>query len=152
LKKAFGEARFGGRTDYLAWNDTRNGRINMADMKKYAAIRDVELKIRLLNQFKPAAPKLSVLVVFGMPALINWFPDANARSVWDINGQLGIEQKALAIWRAGYPCALLPSDFIDNGQITFDAQNHPAINGHHFDAMVFLDPQYAKETTLRFLD
>lgn len=152
LKKAFQESRFGGRTDYLAWNDTRAGRINMADMDKYAAIHNVELKIRLLNQFNPAAPRLSVLVVFGMPALIDWFPDTAARSAWDMNGRLGIEEKGLAIWRAGYPCALLPSDFIDNGRITFDAQYHPVVNGHRFDALVFLDPQYAKATTLDFLE
>jgi hypothetical protein len=152
LKKAFREARFGGRTDYLAWNDLRTTRVNMADMEKYSAIRDVELKIRLLNQFQPAAPKLSVLVVFGMPALINWFPDQAARSDWDMNGTLGIEGKAGAIWNANYPCALLPSDFIDNGQISFDATGHPIVNGHRFDCLVFLYPQYAKETTLKFLD
>lgn len=152
LKKAFREACFGGRTDYLAWNDTRNGRINMADMDKYSAIRDVELKIRLLNQFNPAAPKLSVLVVFGMPALINWFPNEAARSAWDINGTLGIEKKAMDIWQAGYPCAMLSSDLIDDGQISFDAKNHPVVNGHRFDCLVFLYPQYAKETTLKFLE
>ena len=93
-----------------------------------------------------------MLVVFGMPALINWFPDYDARSAWDINGKLGIEEKALAIWEAGYPCALLPSDFIDNGQIAIDAEGHPVINGHRFDCMVFLYPQYAKGTTLEFLE
>lgn len=152
LKKAFQEARFGGRTHYLAWNDLRPARVNMADMKKYSGIHDVELKIRLLNQFQPAAPKLSVLVVFGMPALLNWFPNQSARSPWDINGKLGIEGKAGAIWNAKYPCALLSSDFIDDGQITFDAAGHPVVNGHHFDCMVFLYPQYAKETTLKFLE
>jgi hypothetical protein len=152
LKKAFGEARFGGRTDYLAWNDPRSTRVNMADMKKYSSIREVELKIRLLNQFKPAAPKLSVLVVFGMPALLDWFPNEAARSAWDINGTLEIEQTAMKIWQAGYPCALLPSDLIDDGQITFDDENRPVVNGHRFDALVFLYPQYAKETTLKFLE
>jgi hypothetical protein len=108
----------------------------------------------LLNQFNPTAPKLSVLVVFGMPALIDWFPDARARSPWDINGPLttNIENQAAAIWHAGYPCALLPSDFIDNGQITFDRDNHPVVNGHRFDCLVYLYPQYAKETTWKFLD
>ncbi len=56
LEKAFRESRFGGRTHYLAWNDTRSGRINMAEAVadgKYAAIRDVEQKIRLLNHFDP---------------------------------------------------------------------------------------------------
>lgn len=155
LQKAFREARFGGRTHYLAWNDTRAGRINMTDAienGKYAAIEEVEQKIRLLNQFNPAAPKLSVLVVFGMPALINWFPDYDARSAWDIHGKLNIQGKARDVWEAGYPCALLPSDFIDDGKITFDAAGHPMIHGNRFDCMIYLYPQYAKETTLDFLD
>jgi len=97
-----------------------------------------------------------------MPALIDWFPDEAARSPWDINGNLaigsswdgkpGIEEQEQAVWNAGYPCALLPSDFIDNGRITFDAENHPVIDGHQFDCMIFLNPQYAKETTLQFLE
>lgn len=156
LEQAFRESRFGGRTHYLAWNDTRVERINMADTipsGKDAAIGEVEQKIRLLNHFNPPAPKLPVLVVFGMPALINWFPDYSARNDWDYS-KIGIEiqQKALAVWEAGYPCALLPSDFIDTGQITFDGDGHPVINGHAFDCMVFLYPQYAKKTTLEFLD
>jgi hypothetical protein len=155
LQKAFREARFGGRTHYLAWNDTRSGRINMAEAVtdgKYAAIHDVEQKIRLLNHFNPPAPKLPVLVAFGMPALLNWFPDHEVRSAWDLRGKLGIEQKALAIWNAGYPCALLPSDFIDSGQIAIDAAGFPVINGHRFECMVFLYPQYAKQATLEFLE
>jgi hypothetical protein len=155
LQKAFREARFGGRTHYLAWNDTRVGRINMTDAienGKYAAIEEVEQKIRLLNHFDPPAPRLPVLVVFGMPALINWFPDYEARSAWDLHGKLGIQGKALEVWKAGYPCALLPSDFIDNGEITFDAAGRPMIHGHRFDCMVYLYPQYAKRTTLEFLD
>ena len=153
IQKAFRDAPFDGRVDYHGWNDyTNQWGIDLSKTVRYAPITDAELKIRLLNQFDPAAPRLSVLIVFGMPALTDWFPDASARSPWDINGKLGIEEKAAAIWRAGYPCALLPSDFIDNGQITFDSGRHPVVNGHRFDAMVFLDPQYAKKTTLRFLE
>ncbi|HEY1684478.1 MAG TPA: hypothetical protein VGG19_06930 [Tepidisphaeraceae bacterium] len=153
VQKAFRDARFDGRIDYHAWNDN-SGRwgIDLADTQKYAAITDAEMKIRLLNHFKPAAPKLSVLVMFGMPALINWYPDEAARNPWDINGSLGIEQKALDIWKADYPCALLPSDFIDEGKVSMDAENRPVINGHTFDCLVFLYPQYAKPTTLRFLE
>ncbi|HEV2320672.1 MAG TPA: hypothetical protein VGV18_13025 [Verrucomicrobiae bacterium] len=153
IQKAFRDAPFDGRIDYHGWNDyTNQWGIDLSQTTRYAPIRDAELKIRLLNQFDPAAPKLSVLIVFGMPALINWFPDESARSAWDINGILGIEEKAMAIWRAGYPCALLPSDFIDNGQIAFDAGHHPVVNGHRFDTLIFLDPQYAKQSTLRFLE
>lgn len=152
-QKALREARFGGRTNYHGWNDY-SGRwgIDLSDTDKYKTLTQAEMKIRLLNHFDPPAPKLSVLVVFGMPALINWFPDEKSRNPWDIDGSLGIEEKAAAIWNANYPCALLPSDFIDSGQITFDAGGHPVINGHHFDCLVYLYPQYAKETTLRFLE
>lgn len=155
LQKAFYDARFDGRIHYHAWNDdTGRWGINLADAEKYSAIRAAELKVRLLNHVVPVPPRLSVLVVFGMPALIDWFPDARARSAWDINAPLttNIENTAAAIWRAGYLCAMLPSDFIDNGQITFDPKGHPVINGHRFDCMVYLYPQYARETTLRFLD
>lgn len=152
LKKAFRDARYGGRIHYHAWNDTGKWGLNLADATNLTVIRGVEDKIRLLNQFNPAAPKLPVLMVFGMPALINWFPEAAARSLWDINGKLGIEQKAQAVWNAGYPCALLPSDLIDHGQITLDPENHPVINGHRFDALIYLYPQYAKATTLNFLE
>jgi hypothetical protein len=152
-QKAFRDAPFDGRIDYHGWNDrTNQWGIDLSKTTRYSPITDAELKIRLLNEFDPAGPKLSVLVVFGMPALIDWFPDESARSPWDINGDLGIEGKVMDIWRAGYPCALLPSDFIDNGQITFDAEHHPIVNGHRFDTMVFLDPQYAKESTLQFLE
>ncbi len=155
LQKALYDARYDGRVHYHGWNDnTGRWGIDLSDTEKYSAIRDVELKIRLLNHVVPAKPKLSVLVVFGMPALIDWFPDESARSPWDINTPLttNIENTAAAVWKANYLCALLPSDFIDNGQITFDAAGHPVVNGHRFDCMVYLYPQYAKESTLQFLD
>ena len=150
LQKDFDEARFGGRTHYHAWND-RN-RLNFASAANLAAIRSVEGKIRLLNQFDPAAPRLPLLVVFGMPAQLNWFPDAAHRSSVDINNGLHIEAKANALWNAGFPCAVLPSDLIDSGQLTLDAANHPVINGHKFDALVYLYPQYAKPASLEFLE
>ena len=152
LEKAFRDARFGGRLHYHAWNDTGRWGINIAGQTNLDLIRRVEDKIRLLNQFDPAAPKLPLLVVFGMPAQINWYPDAENRSGFDINKSLGIEDKAKVIWDAGYPCAMVPSDLIDNRQLTLDAENHPVINGHRFAALVYLYPQYAKPPTLQFLE
>jgi hypothetical protein len=152
LSKAIEDARFGVRMHYHAWNDTGQWGKNIGDPEVLSAIKSVEEKIRLLNQFDPAAPQLPILVVFGMPALLDWYPDEAARSDWDINGRLGIEEKADAIWQAGYPCALVPSDLIDKGQITLDADNHPVINGHRFQAVVYLYPQYAKVTTLDFME
>jgi hypothetical protein len=112
----------------------------------------VERKIRLLNRFDPAAPRLPLLVVFGMPALLNWYPDASARNGYDLNGSLHIEEKVQAIWDAGYRCAVVPSDLIDNGSLKLDQKNRPVLNGHTFQAVIYLYPQYAKRSTLAFLD
>jgi hypothetical protein len=46
----------------------------------------------------------------------------------------------------------VPSDLIDNGALKLDAGNHPVLNGHVFKAVVYLNPQYAKPSTLDFLD
>lgn len=126
-----------------------------ADLSKDAFLskqNPVERKIRLLNGFDPAAPELPLLVVFGMPSLLNWYPDENARNVFDINGSLHIEEKVQAIWDAGYRCAVVPSDLIDNGSLKLDAKNRPGLNGHVFRAVIYLYPQYAKRSTLTFLD
>ena len=111
----------------------------------------VESKIRLLNRFDPAAPELPILVVFGMPALLNWYPDESARNEFDVNASLHIEEKVKAIWDAGYRCAVVPSDLIDNGSLQLDKNNRPTLNGHVFRAVVYLYPQYAKRSTLAFL-
>jgi hypothetical protein len=150
--KALRDACFGGRIHYHAWNDTGKWGVNIADPQVLAQIRPVEEKIRLLNEFDPAAPSLPTLILFGMPAQLNWYPDAKSRSDWDIDGSLGIEQKAAAVWNAGYPCALLPTDLIDNGELTVDSTGHPVINGHRFSSIVFLYPQYSKRSTLSFLE
>jgi len=150
--KALNDARFDARLHYHGYNDT--GRWG-ADLSKDAFLTSqmpVERKIRLLNQFDPAAPKLPLLIVFGMPALLNWYPEDHARNAFDINGSLGIEEKAQAVWDAGYRCAVIPSDLIDNGAVTLNADHLPVLNGHTFRAIVYLDPQYAKQSTLNFLD
>ena len=69
-----------------------------------------------------------------------------------MNGSLHIEEKVKEIWDAGYRCAVVPSDLIDNGSLKLDAKNRPVFNGHAFRAMIYLYPQYAKRTTLAFLD
>lgn len=150
--KAMNDARFNARLHYHGYNDT--GRWG-ADLSKAAFLSSqtpVEQKIRLLNQFDPAAPKLPLLIVFGMPSLLNWFPDEHARNEFDINGSLGIEEKAQAVWDAGFRCAVIPSDLLDNGAVTLNSRNQPVLNGHTFQAIVYLDPQYAKPSTLSFLD
>ena len=150
-KKVIAEARYNGRTHYHAWNDRGRWGRDMGDPNVLKVINALEEKVRLLNQFDPAPPKLPLLVIFGMPAQLNWFPNSAARNQWDIN-TLGIEKQAMALWNAGYPCALVPSDLIDDGKISIDAVGHPMLNGHTFEAMIYLYPEYATPRTLAFLE
>ena len=151
-QKALNDSRFNARIHYHGYNDTGRWGVDLSTAPFLAAINPVERKIRLLNRFDPAAPRLPLLVVFGMPALLNWYPDASARNGYDINGSLHSEEKVQAIWDAGYRCAVVPSDLIDNGSLKLDQKNRPVLNGHVFQAVIYLDPQYAKRSTLAFLD
>lgn len=149
-KKMMVDARYNVRTHFHAWNDNHWGR-DCADPELLATINPLQDKIALLDRFDPAPPKMRLLVVFGMPAQLNWFPNAQARNRWDINS-LGVEQKAVAIWKAGYPCALVSSDLIDDGRISISPSGKPVLNGQTFDALVYLYPQYATSKTLDFLE
>lgn len=150
--KALNDARFDARLHYHGYNDTGRWGVDLSSEAFLSRQNPVERKIRLLNWFDPAAPRLPLLIIFGMPALLNWYPDESARNEFDINGSLHIEEKANAVWDAGYRCAVVPSDLIDNGSLKLDAENRPVLNGHAFHAVIYLYPQYAKQSTLAFLD
>lgn len=150
--KAMNDARFNARLHYHGYNDTGRWGADLSSRAFLSKINPVEDKIRLLNRFDGPAPRLPLLVIFGMPAQLNWYPDNAARNAFDVNGSLHIEEKGNAIWQAGYRCAVIPSDLIDNGSVQLDAANHPVLNGHVFKAIVYLYPQYAKPSTIAFLD
>ena len=150
-EKAMNDARFDARIHYHGYNDTGRWGVDLSTAPFLSQLNPVERKIRLLNRFDPAAPELPLLVIFGMPALLNWYPDENARNEFDVNASLHIEEKVKAIWDAGYRCAVVPSDLIDNGSLQLDKNNRPMLNGHVFRAVVYLYPQYAKRSTLAFL-
>ena len=151
-EKALNDARFDARIHYHGYNDTGRWGVDLSTEPFLSKINPVEQKIRLLNRFDPAAPELPLLVVFGMPALLNWYPDQAARNNYDLNGSLHIEEKVKEIWDAGFRCAVVPSDLIDNGSLRLDAKNRPTLNGHTFRAIIYLYPEYARRGTLAFLD
>jgi hypothetical protein len=146
------DALYGARLHYHGYNDTGTWGADLSKADFLNVINPVEAKIRLLNQFDPAPPELPLLVVFGMPAQLNWFPDDAARNPYDVNGKLAIEQKSQQIWDAGYRCALVPTDLIENGSLTLNSSNQPVLNGHTFRAMIFLYPQYSSQKTIDFLE
>ncbi|MCW3091683.1 MAG: hypothetical protein JWP81_2752 [Ferruginibacter sp.] len=150
--KAFNDLRYGIRTHYHALNDKRPLRFDLEFPEAVDTINKIENCARLLNKFNPSLPEVKLLVIFGMEALSNWYPNYADRGVYDINDKLGIENKAVEIWKAGYLNALVPSDLIVNNTLALNKDGKPVMNGHVFDAVLFLNPQYAREPVLKFLE
>jgi hypothetical protein len=144
-EKAMNDARFDARIHCHGYNDTGMWGVDLSS-KPF-----LEEKIRLLNQFEPATPELPLPVVFGMPRLLNWYPNEADRNNMNVNGALHIEEKVKALWDAGYSCAVVPSDLIDNSSLHLDAHGRPVLHGHTFRAIIYLYPEFAKPSTLSFL-
>src|SRR6185437_4549125 len=151
-EKALSDLRYGVRTHYHAMHDMRVNRSDLLDPAAIAGINKVENCARLLNKFNPLLPKINLLVIFGVEALENRYPNEANRGVYDINDKLNIEGKALEIWNAGYLNALVPSDVITHNILKIGRDGKPVMNGHTFDAVLYLYPQYAKESELKFLE
>ena len=151
VTKTLTDLRYGIRTFYHAFNDKQWG-IGLEKPEATNAINPVENCARLMNRFNPALPEIKMLVIFGNEALQNWYPNNYERGSYDINDQLKIEEKAVQIWEAGYLNALVPTDLISEGKLRLDSVGKPVLCGHKFDAIVFLYPQYSKESTLKFLE
>jgi hypothetical protein len=152
IAKSLHDLRYGIRTHYHAMNDKRPLRFDLEMPEAIDSINIVENCARLLNRFNPSLPDIKVLVVFGMEALCNWYPNTADRGVYDINDKIQAEERAHAVWNAGYLDALVPSTLIANGTLRLNEAGKPVMNGHVFDAVIYLNPQYAKEKELQFLE
>lgn len=152
VEKALLCLRYGIRTHYHAVNDAQGWGVSMEKPEALDAINRVERCARLMNRFNPSFPDIKVLVVFGTEAVYNWYPDVSKRGVYDLNDKLAIQEKANALWKAGYGNVLVPSDLIESGKLRLNSQGKPELNGHVFDAVVYLAPQYARESALRFME
>ena len=150
-EKAMTDLRYGIRTHYHAINDKQWG-IGLESPAFLQKVKKVEDAARLLNRFNPAQPETKLLVIFGTEALANWFPDTKNQSAYNINDKLKIEEKSLALLKAGFVNALVPSDLIESGLLTLNTDNKPCLNGRVFDALIYLYPQYARERTIQFLE
>ena len=151
-EKAYTDLQYNIRTHYHAINDVQNWGVSVEQPFALEKINPVENCARLLNHFNPSLPEIKLLVVFGREALMNWYPDSSQRGICDINEKLKIEEKASQIWEAGYLNALVPNDVIEDGRLVVNANGKAVYNGHEFDAIIFLYPEYAKEKTLQFLE
>ena len=151
-EKAYTDLQYNIRTHYHAINDVQNWGVSVEKNTALEKINPVENCARLLNQFNPSIPRIKLLVVFGREALMNWYPDTTNRGICDINDKLQIEEKALQIWNAGYLNALVPSDVIEDGRLIVNKDGKASYNGHLFDAVIYLYPEFSKEKTIRFLE
>ena len=149
LRKAIEDAKFGGRIHYHAMNDFHWG-VNLGKEDFLEKMNEVEKKVSLLNWFDGSMPQMDLLIVFGMPALCNWYPDISARNRYDLNGKANIMERTAQLWEAGCRCALAPSDAVDDGRIQQDEDGF-SYCGHHFSSLLYLYPQYAKKRNLEFL-
>ena len=66
--------------------------------------------------------------------------------------KLAIEEKAVELQQAGYLTALVPTDLITDGRLTLSKSNRPVLDGHEFDAMIFLYPEYSRPGTMELME
>lgn len=148
--KALYDLRFGIRTHYHAANDMQGWGVSIDAPYALAKINPVENAARLLNKFNPPFPAIKLLVVYGMEAIYNWYPNLKDRGLYDINDKLGMERKSLELWNKGYYHAAVPTDLIEDGRLQLNAKGKPVLNGYEFDAIIMLNPQYAQPKTTQF--
>lgn len=114
-------------------------------------IRYLDETVATLNDFQTVYPKMDLLVIFGAAAQNNWYPNHDARNLWDIDGSLKIMEKCKHMWDAGYRCALAPDYAIEDGRITRKG-DQICFGGYAFSQVLFLYPKYAKAETYAFLN
>ncbi|MBQ0031453.1 MAG: hypothetical protein KBT68_01485 [bacterium] len=144
---------FKGREFHHAYNDDVWGKgFKGNDMEFLGNIRRFDEEGRRLNALQAnVMPRMDGLVVFGMPALCNWYPDAKARNRWDIDGSLRIQEKADELWKLGYRVALVPDSKIEQGVLRLENGKF-IYNGRPFSHCVFLCPKYSKRCVYDFLN
>lgn len=150
-EKALTDLRYGVRTIYHAFNDRQGWGYPLEYPELAEKISKVERMASLANQVDATFADARILVVAGMEALSNWYPDESHRGIFEIDSTLHFQDKSMEMWDAGYLNAVVPSDLIENGTLFLNDENKPALNGYTFDAVVFLNPQYAKARTLSFI-
>ncbi|MCW3091680.1 MAG: hypothetical protein JWP81_2749 [Ferruginibacter sp.] len=149
--KALNDLRFGVRTHYHAANDGQAWGVSIETPEALQQINKVENAARMLNRFNPSFPKIKLLVIYGMEAMYNWYPNLSDRGMYDINDHLGFEKKSIELWNNGYLNSAVPTDLVEDGRLSLNAAGKPTMNGHVFDAIIFLNPQYARKTTTTFI-
>lgn len=149
-REAMASAPFGGREHYHGWNDSQGWGKNLQDDDFLEDLKPVEERIRLLNHFNPVSPRLPLLIVYNFPYLLNWYPDREQANAMAIRNS-DMQATASAVWKAGYLCATIPSTWLEHSIVSIREDGKVQIKDRVFDAVLYLDPQYAKQNSLSFM-
>ena len=141
---------FNCREFHHPWND-KTGTRNFLRKDFREMIRKLDVEAEKLDAFQTFYPKLDLLVIYGNAAQNNWYPDYEARNLWDIDGSLHIQGKVHEMWEKGYRCALVPDYAITDGRIRCE-NGKISFNGHFFSHALFLYPKYARKEVYEFLN
>lgn len=150
-EEALNKAAYGVRIHYHGWNDSQGWGKNLEDDDFLEGLRPVEERLRILNLFNPVAPVLPLLVVYNLPYQFNWYPDKEQQNQLDIRN-CDMQSVAASVWKAGYPCASIPDTWIDRGLLTVTPEGKVELKGRTFDAVLFLNPQYARKSSFDFME
>jgi hypothetical protein len=150
FRDALNNASFGVRVHYHAWNDNHGWGKDLQDDDFLEDVTPVEQSVRLLNHFDPAPSKLPLLIVYNFPYLFNWYPDSDQQNKAGIRGS-DMQSVASSVWKAGYPCATIPSTWLERGTVKIRKDGKIQIKDRLFDAVIFLYPQYAKQASFSFM-
>ena len=143
-------APFGCRQFHHAYGDYTWGQ-SFTEIDFLDNVQKLDKKVAHLNGFQSQYPRLDLLIIYGNGAQNNWYPDYEARNVYDINGKMEINEKCDQIWNAGYRSALVPDYTITDGRTVIDGDK-VSFNGHTFTHVLFLYPRYAKKEVYQFLN
>ena len=144
---------FHGREFHHCYGDDYWGKGFMEnDMPFLRNIRKLDDVAKRLNGFQAKSwPRMDTLVVFGMPSLFNWYPDAKARNAWDVDGSLKVLEKANALWERGHRVALIPDRMVEAGRVAVK-DGRFVYDGHAFANCIFLYPKYSRRCVYDFLN
>jgi hypothetical protein len=148
--EALDNAPYGVREDYHAWNDNHGWGKSLNDDDFLEGVKPVESRVRLLNHFDPAPPRLPLLIIYNFPYIFNWYPDKDQQNFFGTR-ETDMQAVALDIWNAGYPCATVPSTWLDRGIVKVREDGKVQIKDRIFDAVIFMNPQYAKPASFAFM-
>lgn len=150
-EQALNSGSYGVRIHYHSWNDSQGWGKNVEDNDFLEDLKPVEYRIRMLNWFNPVEPKLPLLIIYNFPYQFNWYPDYNQRNIMDIRN-CNMQSVARSVWNAGYACASIPDGWIEKGLVSITKEGKVKVKDRIFEAVLFLNPQYARESSFRFME